>query len=135
MTDKKDAVQAIRNAIDLFHAGDLDGFRNSWTKTGVVIIDDFFPFIWSGEGALVSWMADASAYMGEFTEPSVKTGDPVNVVVDRDAAAVVIPVVITYSRDGVDYRQDGVQFYALQKQDGNWKLQSMTHSGPPAVPA
>jgi hypothetical protein len=129
-------VAPITGALDSFRAGDKAAFVAAWAARGVEIIDDVPPYLWTGERALHRWLDDTAKVIDglHLENLDIRAQTPLRVEAAGDHAYVVLPVVVTYRRDGKDYRQDGTQVLVMTNTKAGWKILSMSYAGGLAEP-
>jgi ketosteroid isomerase-like protein len=110
----------------------IEGFNKGDEKTALaacapsaVIIDEFAPYVWQGQGACAAWASDfdADAKKQSITDAIVKLGKPRHVFVSGDKAYVVVPTSYDYRKKGKKVSQKGATLtVGLQKGGDGWRI-------------
>jgi hypothetical protein len=135
MTDTSPMVEAINDALSAFRAGDLVAFKAAWAPSGVEIVDDVPPYLWSGERSLERWIEDTAKAIGQLNlaDLDIRSKTPRHAEITGDCGYVVLPVVVTYKRAGKSYIQEGTQVLVMIRTSGGWKMRTMSYAAAPAV--
>ncbi len=133
--DREEILKLLQRAFDCFNAGDLVGFRDTWTTPVVAIINEAPPFVWSGQDAVESWL-QASARQGAargITEPFIQLDDCLKLEVAEDRAHVVLHVTVSFHAPGGAGRRSGWQISSLVRTPQGWRVAALAYGGPSAV--
>jgi hypothetical protein len=108
----------------------------AFSPTGLAIIDDVSPHVWTGPNALETWsqaLAASDQTEGN-TDGAVTIGKPTRVVVSGDRG-YVLPAVYTYKAKSVAIREAAQMVYALQKGTSGWQITGFSWVGTTPKPA
>jgi hypothetical protein len=136
-TPEAQVMAPIHLFVDSFNKGDLKAATAAFSPTGVVIIDDVSPHVWTGPDAVETWskaLAASNQAEGD-TDGAVTIGKPTRVLVNADRGYVVTPAVYTYKEKGVAKREAAEMVYALQKGASGWQITAWTWVGTRPKPA
>jgi len=130
-TPENQAVAPVRMFIDSFNKGDMKAAASALSPTGLVIIDDVAPHMWTGPNAFEAWSKalDASDQAEGNTDGAVVLGKPTRVIVSADRGYVVVPAVYTFKKKGVAMREAAQLVCALQKGSSGWLITGWTWAG------
>lgn len=132
----EDATVAVGTILDKFNGGDADAFVRAHTGNAV-IVDEFAPYVWSGEGAAARWLDDYAkqATAGGITGGKVAYGKPVQASSDGKSAYVVLPTTYSFLQGGKTMAASGHMTFVMAKQADGWKIASWTYAAPAPAPA
>jgi hypothetical protein len=136
-TPEAQVIAPIRLFTDSFNKGDMKAAAAAFSPTGVAIIDDVSPHVWTGPNALETWsqaLAASDQTEGN-TDGAVTIGKPTRVVVSGDRGYVVLPAVYTYKAKSVAIREAAQMVYALQKGTSGWQITGFSWVGTTPKPA
>ena len=89
-----------------------------------LIIDDFPPYVWHGNGAASKWFKAYEAYAQThgMTEAVVTLGKPRHVDVTGADAYVVVPTAFRFKKKAEVVNETGVMTLVLHKTANNWQI-------------
>jgi hypothetical protein len=95
-----------------------------------VIVDEFAPYLWSGDQAVASWGAAYGAYAGGkgLTGGSVTLGEPTFAEVTGVAAYVISPSVIVETSKAGSEKHTGTFAFTLVKLADGWRIKSWSYA-------
>jgi ketosteroid isomerase-like protein len=123
-SDKGDVMATVQKWIDALNRGDA-GSAAAVCADRAIIIDEFPPHVWDGQGACSRWFGDFSASnkTSEVTDAVVTVGKARHVDVTGDRAYVVLPASFDYKEKGKPMRDVGATWtFALQKGAAEWRI-------------
>lgn len=121
----------VHQFIDGFNKGDNKAVNASFVTTGVSIIDDIPPHIWTGTNALQAWIKALTAISRKEgdTDQSVTVGTPTREISDGARGYLVVPAMYLYNRRGKAQHEPAQMTFALQKVAGTWLITGWTWVG------
>jgi hypothetical protein len=126
----------IQQFIDSFNHGDAAAAAAAHGKGDLTIIDEVPPFLWRGRDAFKAWSDDlaADATKNGITDQWVALGDTVRQESAGDRAYVIMQATYTFKRNGAPMHEAAQMTFALQKEDGSWRIAGWTWTGPAPQP-
>jgi ketosteroid isomerase-like protein len=128
--DSTSAVLApIAGAIARANADDAAGVGSYFTPNAVVV-DNFAPFVWSGQNAGSAWWTavDADNAKGHVKNLHATMVKVVRTVVAGNRAYVVVQLTIALVQNGKPARYPGLWTIALAQTGSQWKIANATFS-------
>ena len=124
-------LDAAKMFLTAFNAGDTAKAASLGSASGMVIVDEFAPHLWTGKSAFASWSADydKDARIRLITDPMVTMDAPLVSTVDGDTAYLVCPMTYLYKQKGVAMREPARMAMVLHKEGGVWRFASWTWAG------
>jgi ketosteroid isomerase-like protein len=125
-----EVMAPIRQFIDGFNKGDVPSAIAACAPS-TMIIDEFAPFEWSGDGACGTWANDYGAHATKegVTAGAVAMGTPRFHAVEGDRAYVVVPTSYEVTQKGKQVKQTGaVMAVTLRKGAAGWKITAWSWS-------
>lgn len=126
----------VQRFLDSFNKGDVDAAQA--TQFGdVVIVDEFAPFVWQGEGAFGRWLEALTKHdsAAGVTDGHMALGDTIRREVSGDRAYLVVATVYSFRENGNAMRAPARMTFALQKEGPDWRIGAWTYSAPRGTPA
>jgi ketosteroid isomerase-like protein len=117
-------VIAVRNYIDAFNRGDVEGMAKCFAGEGS-ILDGFAPQLWVGSSAASDWYRDmlAEAQHQGASDFHATIGEPLHNDITGDTAYFVAPASMTFKLKGQQVTQSGATFtFALKREDEDWRI-------------
>jgi hypothetical protein len=113
---------------DSLNKGDTKTAASALSSSGVTIIDEISPHIWTGADAFDTWLKAYAAWGQEeaITDGAYKAGKPTGVVVNGDHGYVALPVVYTFKQKGMPMREVAHMVFVLQKEKSAWLITAFT---------
>jgi hypothetical protein len=123
--------EAARMFLAAFNANDSARAMALASPSGIAIVDEFGPHLWTGKSAFQTWWADydKDAKAKGITDPVVTMEAPLVNTIDRDVAYLVCPMTYTYKLKGVAMREPARMAMVLQKEGAVWRFTSWTWAG------
>lgn len=126
-----DAVKAITTTLDKFNGGDVQAFIDAHTADAV-IIDEFAPYQWTGEGSVKRWLDD---YAKDSAARKIEGG---RIVYGKqtqgssfgEKAYVVLPTTYCMTEAGIPKAGEGNMTFVMTQASGSWKIAGWTYSAP-----
>lgn len=130
-----DAVAAVTTWIDKFNAGDMNAFYGAHAANPI-IIDEFGPFVWTGQDAPHVWANgfDADAKAHGITDPRMDYAAPIRAESDGKSAYIVLPTVYRIKQNGRSMSAAGTMTFVMTHAADGWKIASWTYSAPAPAP-
>jgi hypothetical protein len=124
-------VEAAKMFLAAFNAGDNAKAAALASPSGLVIVDEFAPHLWTGTSAFTTWMADydKDAKAKGITEPMVTMDAPLVSSITGDVAYLVCPMTYLYKLKGVPMREPARMAMVLHKEGAVWRFASWTWTG------
>ena len=124
-------VEAAKMFLAAFNAGDNAKAAALASPSGLVIVDEFAPHLWTGKSAFTAWMADydKDAKAKGLTEPMVTMDAPLVNAISGDVAYLVCPMTYIYKQKGVPMREPARMAMVLRKEGTVWRFLSWTWTG------
>ena len=124
-------LEAAKMFLAAFNAGDNAKTAALASPSGLVIVDEFAPHLWTGKSAFTTWMADydKDAKAKGLTEPKVTMDAPLVNAISGDVAYLVCPMTYIYKQKGVAMREPARMAMVLHKEGAVWKFMSWTWTG------
>jgi hypothetical protein len=121
----------VHQFIDGFNKGDTKAVNASFVTTGLAIIDDVPPHVWTGTNALQAWIKDLSATDKKEgnTDQSVTVGNPTREISNGARGYLILPVVYHYKQRGTAMHEPAQMAFALQMVAGKWLITGWTWVG------
>jgi hypothetical protein len=116
------------SAVEAFHAAIIEGNPKSIAEAhvsgDVTIIDSVAPFLWSGPNAVADWMSSMTRHVEErgIRDGCVVYDAPIAKLTDGDQAYAVVPVVWSYSENGIPKRDTANVAFALRRTSAGWRI-------------
>jgi ketosteroid isomerase-like protein len=129
------ALAAVRQFIESFNAGNLDGARAAHAANPT-IVDEVPPFHWQGPGAFDAWFASLNAHDAArgVTDGKVTLGDVVRQESAGDGAYVVMAARYAFKEKGVAMSAPAQMTFALAKAADGWRIVGWTYASPRGTP-
>lgn len=127
-----DAVKAVTTVLDKFNAGDVQAFIDAHAPDAV-IIDEFAPYQWSGDGSVKRWLDDYSkdAAARKIEGGRMLYGRQTQGTSFGERAYVVLPTTYCLTEAGIPKAADGHMTFVMARSGEAWKIASWTYSAPP----
>jgi hypothetical protein len=130
-------MSPVHQFIDGFNKGNDKAVKASFVTTGLAIIDEVPPHVWTGPNALAAWIKDLAATDRKEgnTDQSVTLGTPTREIAAGTRGYVVVPAVYHFKRHSVVMREPAQMTFSLQKVSGTWLITGWTWVGTKPRPA
>ncbi len=114
-------VQAL---VQFMATGDETDLRDAFASDGLVIVENFAPFVFQGPGAFERWRDGfrQHATAGDLTELQHSFGPAQDVSLDDDTAYFVLPTTWTGRAHGRPFSEDGGWAFVLVRDQGRWRI-------------
>jgi len=124
-------LEAAKMFLAAFNAGDNAKAAALASPSGLVIVDEFAPHLWTGKSAFATWSADfdKDAKAKGITEPMVTMDAPLVNTISGDVAYLVCPMTYIYKQKGVPMREPARMAMVLHKEGAVWRFMSWTWTG------
>lgn len=121
-TDKGPMV-AVRRFIDGFNSDDI-ALALTACADEMTIIDDFAPFEWSGNDAMLAWSSDMNEMAAEYgmSAWSVTLDEVRMEIVAEPGAYVVVPIDVRWLDNGAPAERCGFMTMALRTEAREWRI-------------
>ena len=126
-----EAAAQIKQFIDSFNKGDVKAAEGTHTEKGVVIIDEFAPYLWQGHDSFKNWLGDLGKYdtARGVTDGKITLSAATRVEVEGDRAYVVVPAAYTFKQKGAAMKEAAQVTFALRKAPAGWKINGWAYTG------
>lgn len=126
-----DAVTAVTTVLDKFNAGDVQAFIEAHASDAV-IIDEFAPFAWRGEGSVQRWLGDYArdADARQIKDGRIVYGKPLQASGTDNSAYIVLPTTYCLTQAGQPRAGDGTMTFVMARSTAGWEIASWTYSAP-----
>ncbi len=116
-------VQAL---VQFMATGDETDLRDAFASDGLVIVENFAPFVFQGPGAFERWRDGfrEHATAGDLTELQHSFGPAQDVSLEGDTAYFVLPTTWTGRAHGRPFSEDGGWAFVLVRDQGRWRIRS-----------
>lgn len=126
----EDATRAVTNILDRFSGGDIQAFLAAH-RDDAIIIDEFAPYVWAGNGAAQRWIGD---YMRDAGANGISDGRvdyeaPIQANSDGTSAYIVLPTVYRFVQRGTRMAGRGSMTFVMRRDGDDWRIASWTYSG------
>lgn len=135
-SSRADPAATVQTFLNSFNSGDIDTVES--TQLGnVVIVDEFAPFVWQGDGAFRRWLDDLTKHdsAAGISDGHMAMGDTIRQEVSGDHAYLVISTVYSFRENGAAMRASAHMTFALRQDGSDWRIAAWTYSAPGAAPA
>ncbi len=114
-------VQAL---VQFMATGDETDLRDAFASDGLVIVENFAPFVFQGPGAFERWREGFRRHVqgGGLTELQHTFGPAQDVSLDDDTAYFVLPTTWTGRAHGRPFSEDGGWAFVLVRDQGRWRI-------------
>ncbi len=113
-------VEKIARFIETCEDTNLSGFAES----GVVIIENFTPHLFSGPDAVALWAKEMRNHLKGVTDLKHRFGPARNFTVDGEIAFLSLPTNWTGIANGHSFSEDGGWAFVLVEQGGEWRVRN-----------
>ncbi len=130
------AIDATINGfIDAFNKGDAVA-AGATHEASPVIIDEVPPYMWTGQKAFATWLADlvANDKAVGISGEKVTIKAPTRTLITGSKAYVVVPATYNFTQKGVAMREPAQFTFAMAKGKTGWKIAGWTWTGPDPKP-
>lgn len=88
------------------------------------IIDEFAPYLWTGNGSIAAWGADfqKDAAAKGLTDPKLDVGKISRALVSGDQAYVSAAAMLTFKQNGMVMGENATITFVLNKTADGWKI-------------
>jgi hypothetical protein len=106
--------------------GDDDGLEHAFAAEGIVIIENFPPFLFTGLDAFERWRDGFRAHAARngLSDLEHRFGEPQDFARDGERAYFVLPTTWTGLTHGRPFSEDGGWAFVLDQSTGAWKIRS-----------
>lgn len=124
-------VEAARMFLAAFNSGDNAKAAALASSNGLVIVDEFAPYLWTGKSSFPTWIADydKDAKAQGITNPLVTMDAPLVNTISGDRAYLVCPMTYSYKLKSVAMREPARMAMVLHKEGAVWRFMSWTWTG------
>jgi ketosteroid isomerase-like protein len=108
-----------------------DGFNSADAKSVIAtcadetaVIDDFPPHEWHGPGACKRWFGDFESMSKStgITNPRIAVATASHSEISKEFAYVVVPVMLSFERNGTPVKDKGILTLTLQNGTSGWRI-------------
>ncbi len=107
-------------------AGDERGLDEAFSPDGLVVVENFAPFVFEGAGAFGRWRIGFEVHRrdDELSELVWRFGDAQDFALADGAAYFVLPTTWTGKSHGRAFSEDGGWAFVLIEDQGRWRIRS-----------
>ena len=116
----------IQALVRFMATGEDAGLEDAFIPDGLVIVENFAPFVFDGPGAFERWRDGfrRHAEAGGLSELRHSFGEAQDVTLDGAAAYFVLPTTWTGKTHGVPFSEDGGWAFVLVRDQDRWRIRS-----------
>lgn len=115
-------VEAARRVARFMETRDDAAREGAFASGGVVIVESFAPFLFTGPGAVDRWAGAFRRHVRHVTGLRHAFDPPFEPVVDGDRAWLSLPTTWTGVERGVPFVERGGWSFALVREQGSWRV-------------
>jgi hypothetical protein len=115
-------VAASRRVARFMETLDDVDLAGAFASTGVVIVENFSPFIFDGPGAVERWVAAFRFHIHGVHHLRAAFAEPFEAVVAGDRAYLSLPTTWTGVEQGRAFTERGGWAFALVREGGAWRV-------------
>ncbi len=106
--------------------GDETGLRDHFTAEGMVVVENFTPFLFEGPDAFGRWREGFHSHRqaDALSELQWRFGEAQDFARDGDVAYFVLPTTWTGKTHGRRFSEDGGWAFVLAEESGRWRIRS-----------
>jgi hypothetical protein len=136
-TPEAQLLAPIRLLTDSMNKEDTKTAASTLSSSGVTIIDEIAPHLWTGADAFDTWLKAYGAWeqAEALTDSVYKMGKPTRVVIKGDRGYVALPVFYTFKQKGVATQETAHMVFVLQKEKSAWLITAFTWGAGTPKPA
>lgn len=114
-----------------FNTNNIALAKSAFVKTGIVILDEIAPHVWTGRDAVDQWLKDLDirATKDGITDSSVKFGKTLVETSNGTTAYVVASVEYFYKQHGTPMHEPATITFALKKVGGAYLISGWSWNG------
>jgi hypothetical protein len=115
----------IEKVARFIETGD-ESLLSAFANKGVVIIENFAPYLFEGEDAVKRWSQKILSWHKPPSDLVLKHkfGTPQDLSVHDELAFLSLPTHWTISENGDKFEEDGGWAFVLVQEDGEWRVRS-----------
>ena len=119
-------LEPVQTLARFIATGDARGLDNAFAAAGVVITENFAPFLFEGRAALARWRAGFEMHRvaDELTDLQWRFGEAQDFALDGETAYFVLPTTWTGRTHGRPFSEDGGWAFVLEQAEGRWRVKS-----------
>jgi hypothetical protein len=117
-------MAAVERLIRFMVSRDEADLAGVFANTGVVIIENFSPFVFQGSSAVENWARGFRAHAANLTELKVSFAEAHDFSVDRDHVYFALPTTWTGTSHGRKFSEDGGWAFVLVRDGAEWRVQN-----------
>ena len=124
-----EATKFVTTIIDKFNGGDAKAWLSA-QQENTLIVDEFAPHVWTGDGSPQRWLDDYAkdAKANGITGGRIDYGKPLQATSDGATAYVVLPTTYRFLQKGAKMAEPGSMTFVVKHVGGDWKIASWTYS-------
>jgi ketosteroid isomerase-like protein len=118
-----DLMSVVHRWVDGFNSADAKA-ASAMCADETAVIDDFTPHEWQGPGACQRWFADfeSMAKSQGITHARIAVATAAHSEIAKEFAYVVVPVVLTFERNGTPVKNQGILTVTLKNETPAWRI-------------
>ena len=126
MPPTPDLMAPVQTLARFVAAGEAAGLEDAFAARGVVIVENFAPFLFDGPDAVAQWRRgfEAHRFDDALTDLVWRFGEPQDFVLEGERAYFVLPTTWTGKTHGRAFSEDGGWAFVLESGQGCWRIRS-----------
>ncbi len=126
MQPSRDMMAPIEALAHFIASGDDTGLWGAFAADGVVVVENFAPFLFDGPDAFERWREGFGSHRHADALSGLewRFGEAQDFARDRDVAYFVLPTTWTGRTHGRPFSEDGGWAFVLAEDAGRWRIRS-----------
>jgi hypothetical protein len=122
----QDFMAPVETVVRFMAAGDGTGLEDAFAFSGVVIVENFAPFVFEGPGAFERWRDGFQMHRiaDGLTDLQWRFGEAQDFAQDGVSAYFVLPTTWTGKSHGRPFSEDGGWAFVLEQAQDRWRIRS-----------
>ena len=126
MQPTKEMMTPVLAVVRFMATDDGAGLMDAFVRDGVVVVENFPPFLFEGEGAFVRWRDGFRAHAARngLSELAWRFGEAQDFAQDGARVFFVMPTTWTGLAHGTPFSETGGWAFVLEESGGRWRIHS-----------
>ena len=126
MQPSREMMPPIEALAGFMAGSDAAGPQDAFVRKGLVIVENFAPFLFQGPGAYERWLSGFHQHvdLDELRELQWRFGPAQDFAQENGAAYFVLPTTWTGRTHGRAFSEDGGWAFVLAHEGGRWRIRS-----------
>ena len=126
MRPSREMMAPIEALARFMASGEEAGLRDEFAAEGLVVVENFAPFLFDGADAYARWRAgfDSHREADALAHLEWRFGEAQDFAGEGDVAYFVLPTTWTGKTRGQPFSEDGGWAFVLAEHDGRWRIRS-----------